>query len=555
MYWVAYTPKSTSWNEQTSKNKNGAFALHRLLVVLLVVLTGIAACQPEPVSSSLVSLVVDGRVLDFQISEPMTVEMFLQEAKVELGANDRLTPPRFTQISDGLRITIVRVEERQECVRENIPFEREIVLNEGLAPNEERVAQVGQNGEQQVCYRISIEDGVERSRSRIGQPTLITSPVNEIVIVGIDIDLEPVPISGTLAYLNNGNAWVVKGNSVAKRPLTTTGTLDSLVLSLSDDGRYLLYTAKSSDPSEFVNYLWLVETSGTSEPVRLTVTDVLAAQWMPGQEDTISYTTGEAQELFPYWRALNNLWNVRIDRQTGRSLSPQQIVPESGGGLLGWWGTIFRWSPDGQRLAWARSDSMGLLDESNGLVPYFEYAFFRTSQNWSWRANLSWSWDSQLVATTIHGAPLGTEPPETSPVFHVAVASADGLVKATVVENAGIWASPKFSPPLYDAETSNAQGMLAYLRARDPFNSISGEYDLVIADRDGSNARRIFPRENQPGITTKDFGLTPQDFSWSPDGRQIAVTYQGNIWVVDVFSGVAHQLTFDGRSEHPVWSR
>jgi hypothetical protein len=85
-------------------------------------------------------------------------------------------------------------------------------------------------------------------------------------------------------------------------------------------------------------------------------------------------------------------------------------------------------------------------------------------------------------------------------------------------------------------------------------NSVYGEYDLFVADRDGSNAHIIFPSDGQPGITWEDVGLTPQTYAWSPDARQIAVIYQGNLWVVDVVSLVAHQLTFDGRSQNPVWT-
>ena len=60
---------------------------------------------------------------------------------------------------------------------------------------------------------------------------------------------------------------------------------------------------------------------------------------------------------------------------------------------------------------------------------------------------------------------------------------------------------------------------------------------------------------NLPGIKTSDFGgLTPQNFDWSPDGRQIAIIYQGNLWVVDAETGVSHQLTFDQGSSNPIWS-
>ena len=522
--------------------------------VCLLTLLLIAACQPRPqAASSLVFVVADGREITYQIADALTVEQLLSQAGIEVNNTDRLTPPRFTQVTDGLRITIVRVTENRECEIEEIPYQQEVVLNEGLAPGEQRIAQVGQNGQQEVCYRTIFEDGQSRERNRTGQPTILRAPVDEILVVGLDRQIEPVPVTGTLSYINNNNAWVIQGNSTAKRPLTTSGSLDSHVMALSPDGQYLLYTQKSVDES-FVNELWLIRTSGDQGSVKLVPTDVLYAEWVPQQDNTISYSTAEVQDLFPFWRALNNVWMMRIDSTTGDSLNIRQIVQESGGGLSGWWGTMFRWDPSGQVLAWARADSSGIVDENGDFVALVEYAPFRTSQNWSWRSNISWSSDGSLIATTIHGAPVGNEPADTSPIFDAAVVARDGRFSAQMATGAGMWTSPKFSPIVQVADSAFEQGYMAYLQSRDPYNSITGEYDLIVADRDGSNARRIFPPAGQIGLTDRDFGVVPQDYDWSPDGRQIAVIYQGNLWIVDVESTVAHQLTFDNQSSHPVWS-
>lgn len=516
-----------------------------------------SGCVPENSDDFiLISLVVDGRERIFQLSETFTVEEFLAQGDVGvvLADRDRITPLPFTQLSDGDRITIVRVTEETLCEREDIPFEQEIVLNEGLRANEERIAQVGQNGVQEICYRVEYEDGIERQRIRDGQVTIITAPTNEILIVGLETELDPITIEGTLAYINNGNAWIIQGNSTTKRPLTRSSDLDGMVLSLSPDGRYLMYTRQPADEGSFVNELWLIETTGDRSPVKLIPTDVLYAEWVPNQENVISYSTGEVQELFPGWRALNNVWTARIDPESGQTLNVAQVVRESGGGLSGWWGTVYRWSPEGDQLAWVRADSSGIVDEEGALVTLTEYAPFRTSQPWSWRADISWSADGSLLATTVHGPPIGNEPPDTSPVFNVSVMDVRNTFRADVVEAAGMWSAPKFSPQVVD-NSPFPRGYLAYLRARVPYGSVSGEYDLVVADRDGSNARVVFPQAEQVGITTTLQGLTSHDYVWSPSGRQIALMYRGNLWIVDVETLVRHQLTFDAQSQYPVWSR
>lgn len=513
----------------------------------------LTACRPAVTETvSQVDVEVDGRILTFQIQDNFTVEAFLNEFDIEYEPTDRIVPQLFTQVSDGMRITIRRVTETEECIREEVPYQEIYVPNEGLQPDEERVMREGNSGLQETCYRIILEDGVEASRQPISQPQLIREPVDKLIVVGIDTEVEPIPINGTLAYINNNNAWVIQGNSQAKRPLTTTGNLDGLVMDLSEDGQYLIYTRKPSDPELFVNELWLIDTRGDRSPVQLVPTDVLWAEWIPNQTNTISYSTSEVQSFFPFWKALNNVWNVQIDPLTGRSLNPIEVVRESTGGLDGWWGTVYKWSPDGNTLAWARADSVGTVSENGDLDTLTNYALFRTSQNWSWRANLSWSPDSQFITTAVHGPPIGREQPERSPLFNLAVLDSQGSFETVLTEGAGMWSSPLFSPVVGTGE--NARVYIAYLKSRDPYSSVTGEYDLVVADADGSNARVIFPTDQQRGITTQVQGLTTRDYVWSPDATQIAIVHQGNLWVVNVNNGIAHQLTFDGQSKYPIWA-
>ena len=516
----------------------------------------LTACQQsveEP--AIIVSLIADGRELTFQYNTPVTVEQFLTDAEIELGDEDRVVPQLFTQISDGMRVTVRRVRTEIECEEEIIPYEQRIVPNEGLEPDEQRLAQSGENGVREVCYQIIFEDEVrQNNRILVGQPTVLTEPKPEIIFVGPSTEIEPIPIVGTLAYINNGNAWAIRGNSTEKRPLTVNGDLDSFVFSLSPDGNYLLYTTEINSDDDFFNQLWITAVRQENAPVELDALDVLYAEWVPGQNSSISYSTGEVREVAPFWKALNNLWIMEVDLETGSALNIEQVLEESLGGLYGWWGTTFQWSPDGQQLAWVRADSMGLVDfEAGSLQPLLNYPVFNTTRPWSWRAGLSWSWDGDLIATTVHGPPIGSEPAENSPVFNVTITNPNGNLQANVVDSAGIWASPKFSVQT-NPGSELPNGYIGYLRARRPHNSVNGEYDLVVADRDGSNARAIFPDSNLPGITSADFGLTAQDFAWSPDGKQIAVTYQGNLWVVDVESAVATQLTFDFGASNPIWS-
>ena len=525
-----------------------------LIVIIGLALTG---CQTTSEDNTLIiSLIADGRERTFSYASNVTVEEFLADADVELGDSDRISHPLFTQITDGMKITVRRVTESQTCQEETIPFERRLVPNEGIPAGEEQLAQSGQNGIKEVCYRIIYEDGTEAERITMNQPTIMTDPLDEIIYVGPSNDIEPLAIVGTLSYINNNNAWVIKGNTTNKQPLTITNNLDSLVFDVSEDGETLLYTTEADETNGFFNELWMIPTRDGSLPIKLTPTDVLYAQWRPNTTNTVAYSTGEARPTTPPWRALNNLWLMELDLDGGRTLDIEEIIPESSGGLYGWWGTDYKWSPMGDKMAWARADGIGTVNfETNELQSLVDFAVFNTSQFWAWVPSLSWSFDNMLIASTVHGEPLGNEPPETSPVFDLAITNEENIFIATVKKAVGMWSAPKFSPEVSDTSTEFPKGYIAYLQAREPYNSINGEYELVVADRDGSNERVIFPMASQSGIQTSDFGLSATDFAWSPDARFIAIIYNGNLWVVDVQSTVSYQVTFDGGSSNPVWTR
>src|SRR5262249_17499407 len=197
------------------------------------------------------------------------------------------------------------------------------------------------------------------------------APQDEIISVGPTGEVEPVPITGTLTYINNGNVWTIRGSSTAKRLLTTTSDVDSRhsTFSVSPDGRQLLFARKSTPAqgdSSF-NQLWLIaDISQDKEPVKLIPGDVLYADWIPAKDNTICYSTGQATDTDPGWQAYNDLWEMRIDPSTGGSLNVKAIVERSLGGLYGWWGTRFQWSPDGQKLVWVQADAVGLVDLDSG---------------------------------------------------------------------------------------------------------------------------------------------------------------------------------------------
>jgi len=88
------------------------------------------------------------------------------------------------------------------------------------------------------------------------------------------------------------------------------------------------------------------------------------------------------------------------------------------------------------------------------------------------------------------------------------------------------------------------------MQAITALESITGTYRLTVMDRDGSNAISLFPTPDQTGL--KPLSVT---YVWSPDGEQLALIYEGDLWVVDVDSGKSQQLTGDGQTINPTWTK
>ena len=521
-----------------------------------MIASSIIGCRSAQEEKSIdVTVIVDGRETSFSFSQNLTVDQVLAGAQIELGPRDRISHPIVSPIVDGMRITVRRVVEQEVCQQDEIAIQRLLQPKEGLPAGERQRGNEGVPGIREVCYRVVLEDDTEVEREQLGFPTVIRQPVDEVIFVGTSNIVQPIDIAGRLSYINHGNAWTITDDAANKRQLTADHNLDSLVFHQRQDGEGLIFTSETVATDEFFNELWLINTSAGAQPIRMTPTDVLFAEWRPRTRNEIAYATGERSPGAVHWKALNNLWLMTIDLDSGRTLGIEEVLPESSGGLYGWWGMNFAWSPNGDKLAWVKADGFGMVALADKrLIPLAQYAVFYSATNWVWLPQLSWSIDGHLLAGVVHGAPLGNEPAETSPIFDLVISSVDGRFSALMRSSAGMWAAPAFSPDYAARGAEYSQGDLAWLQAREPQNSMNGEYDLMVADRDGSNQRRLFPLDDEPGIRKPDFAIRSRDFVWSPDAQFIALTYEGNLWLVDVVSAERYQVTFDGETSNPVWT-
>jgi hypothetical protein len=518
-----------------------------LIIAYLSMILGVSGCGVLEVTGQDISVTItaDGSAQTILVPSGTTAEGAFDLAGVSLNSLDKSTPPLYSVLQDGDSVVLVRVGEEYHVEQSVVPYETQVLRNESMQEGEQRLIQPGINGLQETTYRIIFEDGIEVSRTISGS-LVVTQPTPEIVMVGSQAPFSVVPIPGILAYISAGNAWVMRENTGVRQPIVTTGDLDGRVFEISADGRWLLYS-RSNDDEEIINNLWVARIDDPEQDnFDLGVTNLIHfADWVPGSQTGVAFSTAEISPSAPGWEANNDLVFLNFSMETGWTTSPRDSVEENSGGLYGWWGTDFVYSPTGEQLAYSRPDGFGLVDLDYGeFRPLYDLLPVQTRSDWAWISSLAWSPDENFIYFVDHVPQAGLAVGEDSPLFDLAVYPFVGGAPVTLVSEVGMFASPTTSP-VRDLPSGEKSYQVAFLRALSPTQSRTSGYQLVVMDRDGSNLKTLFPTEGGQG-------MAPNQYFWYPSyaveqfPALIVVIYQGNLWLVDVDQGTAHQLTGDG---------
>ncbi|MBK8984746.1 MAG: G5 domain-containing protein [Chloroflexi bacterium] len=497
-----------------------------------------------------VTLIADGQSFNL-ITEAANVRELLAEAGVALGENDEIVPPVYTPLTGGETVTITRIRESTETISQSLPFARKTVRNEAMAADAPPlIVQPGKDGLQETTIRIVYRDGLEAERWPT-QTIVIEEPQDEIVMVGIGAGSGNARFDGTLAYISDGTAVLLRGESAFPIQLNVAGPsggqLDGRVFSLSPNGSHLLYSRVDGDPAVFNNALYVIETQRDAEPRPLGVANVLWADWNPTDEaeiGEIAYTTAVSITTPPGWEANNDLWLAQIPPDPDDELQPEQLV-EAYAALYSWWGGNFAWSPTGAQIAYSYANEVGLinLEPARGeaqRVTLQTFTEFDPPGDWVWVPTLTWSPDGRFLAFTRHDS----DDPEEA-LFANWVVDTLGGVAGRFVPNAGMWAH------LHWASNPAADAPLAFLRTTDPLDSLRSSYTLWLMDRDGSNARQIYPAANENSYFPRQQAF----MAWGPTGDEMAFIFNNDLYLYTLADGLARRLTDgDAVNTHPTWA-
>ncbi|MBT3321843.1 MAG: DUF348 domain-containing protein [Anaerolineae bacterium] len=510
-------------------------------------------CRSPQLSREEIQVSVNTYEKNTQVQLPAgsTVEDALAKADISFEESDEIVPPLYTLLVDGDEVQFIEIREKFELEEKNIPYETQVVRNESLPEGETRLIQLGQNGLEEITYRSIYEDGIEIS-DKLVKRIILRESVPQITMVGAQAIFAPIPIPGIIAYLSGGNAWIMDDSTANRRALVTTGDLDGRIFALSPNAGWLLFTRKSEkDLAQEINTLWAVSTQGEpKEPLNLHISNVVHfAGWRPNHGARVYFSTVEPRTASPGWQANNDLFRVSFSA----SFSPviQEVIEANSGGVYGWWGMDFKWSPDGKMLAYARPDGIGIVNlTEEKFEPLLDITALSTHSDWAWIPGLTWGADNKTLFTVTHAPSQNLVGVDESPYFDLSALSVSDPSAIQLAPQTGMFAYPSSSPLRPSGRERVYQ--IAYLQAIFPSQSESSRYRVVVMDRDGSNRHEVFPPKDTRGIE-------PQTPIWAPDpipgqeGDFLAVIYQDNLWLIDSASGQSHQITGDGLISRIDW--
>ncbi len=502
----------------------------------------LAACGPGRLPDEVtVTLHSDGETQTLTLPQGSTVRDALRQASITLAELDRVRPPETTVLVSGMGITVTRVIQTTEVVTKTSPYPTgQTVTDYTLNPGESQIIQAGRNGEITMRYRLTYEDGQLVNKVEIGEDETAT-PVPEIIRRGPSEDYREIKVPGTLVFLSNNNAYVIRNTVGAKRALTTDSDLDAHVFSVSPDGHWLLYTRGNTST---LNSLWIVDTTlATPEPQDLKIAGVLWAEFAPDGK-SIAYSRAEPSPGLPGWKALNDLTLVPFNN--GKLGKSKEIIKAAATAPYAWWGTNYTWSPDSQWLAYGNTAEVGVISPTAKItrtIPIEDFAAYNTRSTWAWTPAIDWSPDGKFLAATLHVSSPTGESDEDSPAFDVAELQVSGTLQARLISGAGMWAAPQWLARSAD------DVRLIFGLAETPYASDTSRYTLHFMDRDGSNRQILFPAGDAVPID----GLP--DYTVAPDGSGVVVVYQGDLYLINFNNGLTRRLTADGSISSPRWKQ
>jgi len=124
----------------------------------------------------------DGKDINTYIA-PRTVADALKKLGIPLGIKDKVSLALDHMLAPNEQVQLVRVAERVETVKSEIPFQEVIQAGDYPVGLPDRVVSRGSNGLQEQTVKLTLEDGKEVDRQILSQQ-VVTTPINNVISRG-----------------------------------------------------------------------------------------------------------------------------------------------------------------------------------------------------------------------------------------------------------------------------------------------------------------------------------------------------------------------------------
>nr|WP_304413854.1 resuscitation-promoting factor [Kibdelosporangium sp. MJ126-NF4]CEL19224.1 Cell wall-binding protein [Kibdelosporangium sp. MJ126-NF4]CTQ94976.1 Cell wall-binding protein [Kibdelosporangium sp. MJ126-NF4] len=146
----------------------------------------------------------------------VTVDELLKELQTSLGAEDSVSMAADVKITDGAVVTITRNGVTVVNKAESIPPPLEEVKDETMDKGKTEVVEAGAPGEKMVTWRVTMKNGKETNREKIGEQ-VTKEPVKKVVKIGAKKPVNP-PISDAavwdrLAHCEATGNWAINSGN------------------------------------------------------------------------------------------------------------------------------------------------------------------------------------------------------------------------------------------------------------------------------------------------------------------------------------------------------
>lgn len=190
--------------------------------VVVAILVGMTITTDADAKSAItVEVTVDGGTWEY-VSSQLTVGDILSEAGVTLGEKDEVHPKLSAKPLKGMKIRVVRVEQR--VVTQTEEFEFKTVRKIDPEAVSDTVVQDGINGIKEVDYLVTYKDGVKAGYKPISS-RVIEKSVDKIVAVPGYVPLTSRAGSYTRSFTMEATAYTPFRCGGSKSGRTATGVM------------------------------------------------------------------------------------------------------------------------------------------------------------------------------------------------------------------------------------------------------------------------------------------------------------------------------------------